>query len=62
MAATNGGSPYDWLFMAVARWHLGQRDEARRWLERSARWMKAQESTDPQLERFLAEIRETVTR
>ena len=32
--ATDGGSPDDWIFVAMAKWHLGGHDKAKAQLER----------------------------
>jgi WD40 repeat protein/tetratricopeptide (TPR) repeat protein len=37
---TRGGTAFDWLFLAMAHHRLGHADEARRWLDRAARWMQ----------------------
>jgi tetratricopeptide (TPR) repeat protein len=34
-----GGNPWDWLFLALAHHHLGQREEARKYLDQSVAWM-----------------------
>jgi serine/threonine protein kinase/tetratricopeptide (TPR) repeat protein len=35
MKGKGGGNPFDWLPMAMARWHLGEKAEARHWLAKS---------------------------
>ena len=39
------GTAGDWLFLAMAHHRLGQPDEARRWLDKAAKWID--ESTQP---------------
>ena len=43
-----GGDGYDWFFIAMAKWQLGQKDEARKWYEKATRM----EIKDPELKRF----------
>ena len=51
----DGGDPFDWLFLAMARHRLGERDVARRWLEKSV--ARAQETTtdNEEVKRFRSE-------
>jgi tetratricopeptide (TPR) repeat protein len=35
-----GGSEFDWLFLAMSHHRLGHAAEARRWLNKAARWME----------------------
>jgi tetratricopeptide (TPR) repeat protein len=49
----SGGDAYDWIFLAMTRWQLGQKDEARRWFDRSADWSR--DHPDEELQRFQAE-------
>jgi tetratricopeptide (TPR) repeat protein len=46
---------FNGLFLAMARWQLGQRDEARTWYDRSLAWMETKKDKDPELVRFHAE-------
>ncbi len=39
---TSGGDPWDWFFLGMACWHLGEKDEARRWYEKAVVRMEAQ--------------------
>ena len=34
-----GGSSFDWFFLAMAHWRLGDKDEARMWFDRAVEWM-----------------------
>ena len=54
----DGGDPYDWLFLALARHRLGDRDRARALFERSVAWIADRKSSDPDLVRFKAEAAE----
>src|SRR5262249_16209571 len=55
MELTEGGSPGDWLFLAMARWQKGEKDEARSWYDRAVAWMDQNRSRDAALIRFRAE-------
>jgi hypothetical protein len=37
--APEGGSPYDWLFLAMAEHRLGHKAQARQYLDKSIAWM-----------------------
>ena len=60
-----GGTPDDFLFLAIQR--LGHTAEARRWLNRSVRWVRAHEAEQPwayrvELRFLLAEAKALVGR
>ena len=46
---------FNGFFLAMARWQLGNRDEARRWFDRSTVWMDQNRPRDAELRRFRAE-------
>lgn len=46
MARAAGGEPLDWLFLAMARWRQGDRDEGRRWYDKAVAWLEDHPSTD----------------
>ncbi|MCI0460419.1 MAG: tetratricopeptide repeat protein, partial [Gemmataceae bacterium] len=50
-----GGGPWQWFFLAMAHWQLGNKDEARTWYDRAARWMGGHASTNEEWRRFRAE-------
>jgi serine/threonine protein kinase/Tfp pilus assembly protein PilF len=50
-----GGDPFDWLFLAMARHRLGDRDQARRWFEKAAGWPQQVSTNDEELKRFRSE-------
>ena len=50
-----GGSSFDWFFLAMAHWRLGERDEARTWFDRAVQWMEKYQPHDDELRRFRAE-------
>jgi serine/threonine protein kinase/Flp pilus assembly protein TadD len=43
------------LFLAMAHWQLGERDEARRWYDRAVAWIEEEKPGDEELRRFRAE-------
>jgi tetratricopeptide (TPR) repeat protein len=50
-----GGDCFDWLFLAMAHWRLGDRDQARTWLDRAVQWMDKHQPHHDELRRFRAE-------
>jgi tetratricopeptide (TPR) repeat protein len=55
MARRDGGNPADWLFLAMAHWQLGHKDEARRWYDKGAASMDQNKSQNEEHRRFRAE-------
>ena len=51
----SGGDPCDWLFLAMAQWQLGHKDEARRWYDKADAWMNKNRIQEEELNRFRAE-------
>jgi tetratricopeptide (TPR) repeat protein len=49
------GNSYDWYFLAMARWQLGARDEARRFYQLAVRAMGKTQPGNEELRRFRAE-------
>jgi tetratricopeptide (TPR) repeat protein len=58
VALSRGGDANDWFFLAMARWQLGDKKDARKWYDRAVQWMEKNESDDPDLKRFQAEATE----
>jgi tetratricopeptide (TPR) repeat protein len=50
-----GGDSFDWFFLAMAHWRLGDREQAHQWFDRAARGMDKQTPPDEELRRFRAE-------
>jgi tetratricopeptide (TPR) repeat protein len=44
-----------WFFLAMTRWRLGDKDEARRWLERANKWAAKGDPADPDVVRLRSE-------
>jgi tetratricopeptide (TPR) repeat protein len=53
-----GGDSFDWFFLAMAQWQLGERDKARMWYDRAVQWMEKDQPNDEELRRFRAEAAE----
>jgi tetratricopeptide (TPR) repeat protein len=51
----SGGNSFDWFFLAMAHWRLGNRAEARTWFDRAVKWMERNKPRDDDLRRFRAE-------
>jgi tetratricopeptide (TPR) repeat protein len=54
----NGGDSADWFFVAMARWQLGHKDEARQWYDKAVEWMDKNAPKNEELLRFRAEAAE----
>jgi len=50
----SGGDACDWLFLAMTRWQLGEKDEARKWYGRAETWLR-DHPDDDDLRKFEAE-------
>jgi serine/threonine protein kinase/Flp pilus assembly protein TadD len=50
-----GGNSFDWFFLAMARWQLGDKEEARRWYDKAVRWAKTNPVKLGELRPFSAE-------
>jgi tetratricopeptide (TPR) repeat protein len=35
-----GGGPWQWFFLAMAHWHLGEKEKARKWFDESVQWIE----------------------
>jgi tetratricopeptide (TPR) repeat protein len=46
------------IFLAMAHWRLGNKDEARKWYEQAVQWMEKNKPQDEELVRFRAEAEE----
>lgn len=54
----NGGDSFDWFFLAMSYWHLGQKEEARRRYDQAVTWMAKHQTQHKELRRFRAEAEE----
>jgi eukaryotic-like serine/threonine-protein kinase len=55
MKLRKGGDSFDWFFLAMSYWKLGDKGEARRWYEKAVAWMSEKQPQDGELVRFRAE-------
>ncbi|HUE74171.1 MAG TPA: protein kinase [Pirellulaceae bacterium] len=53
-----GGDSFDWFFLAMAHWQLGEKDKAREWYDKAVQWMDKHQPNDEELRRFRAEAAE----
>jgi tetratricopeptide (TPR) repeat protein len=53
-----GGNSFDWFFLAMAHWHLGDKDEALKWYVQGVEWMEKHQPGNEELARFRAEAAE----
>jgi WD40 repeat protein/serine/threonine protein kinase/tetratricopeptide (TPR) repeat protein len=58
MEFRQGGDGFDWFFLALSHWQLGNSDEARAWSARAVEWMEKNEPENEELQRFRAEAEE----
>jgi serine/threonine protein kinase/tetratricopeptide (TPR) repeat protein len=54
----NGGTSFDWLFLAMTHWQLGEKDKAHEWYDKAIEWMDKNQPKDEELRRFRAEAAE----
>jgi tetratricopeptide (TPR) repeat protein len=50
-----GGDGFDWFFLAMAHWQLGERAHAMTWYGKAVRWMDKNQPKNEELIRFRAE-------
>ena len=58
MELRKGGDSFDWFFLAMAHWQLGEKDKAREWYDRAVQWMDKNQPKNEELRRFRAEAAE----
>jgi tetratricopeptide (TPR) repeat protein len=47
-----GGDSFDWFFLAMAQWQLGEKDQAGQWYEKAVAWMNKNQPQNEELVRF----------
>ena len=60
MALTNGGDANDWFFLAMAHSQKGNKDEARKWFDKSVAWTTEKAPNSAELRQFWTEAAELV--
>jgi tetratricopeptide (TPR) repeat protein len=58
MDVRKGGDSFDWFFLVMTHWQLGNKDEARKWYDQAIDWMDKNAPTNEELKRFRAEAAE----
>jgi uncharacterized protein HemY len=58
MDLRKGGNSFDWLFLAMAHWQLGEKDQARQWYDRGVQWMEKNQPKNDELRCFRNEAAE----
>src|SRR5262249_5457046 len=58
MEPRQGGDSFDWFFLAMSHWQLGDKEEARTWYDRAVEWMDKNQPENEELRRFRAEAAE----
>jgi tetratricopeptide (TPR) repeat protein len=53
-----GGDSFDWFWVAMARWQLSEKEQARTWYDRAVQWMEKHQPQNEELIRFRAEAAE----
>ena len=51
------GDSFNWFFLAMAHWQVGEKDKARQWYAKAVAWMDKNKPTDAELTRFRAEAK-----
>jgi tetratricopeptide (TPR) repeat protein len=55
MELRQGGDGFDWFFLAMARWQLGEEAQARRWYDKAVAWRGRHAADNHQLQHLQAE-------
>jgi tetratricopeptide (TPR) repeat protein len=55
MEVRKGGDSNDWFFLAMAKWRLDEKDEARKWFHKAVGWMDKNQPKNEELRRFRVE-------
>jgi tetratricopeptide (TPR) repeat protein len=58
MELRTGGDGFDWFFLGMVHWQLGEKEEARKWHRQAVQWMEKNKSADEELRHFHAEAAE----
>lgn len=55
MTLRQGGDSFDWLFLAMTRWQLGDKTDAGAWYSLAVQWLHKNQPNSAELERFRSE-------
>src|SRR5205085_5244188 len=55
MSLRKGGDSFDWFFLAMAHWQLGEKEKARQWHDKVVAWMDKNRPNEDEHRRFRAE-------
>ena len=55
-----GGGSNEWFFIAMARWQLGEKDQARQAYDRAVQWMEKNHPKNERLGRLRTEANEVL--
>ena len=58
MELREGGDSNDWFFLAMAKWRLDEKDEARKWYDKAVGWMDKYQPKNEDLRRYRVEAAE----
>jgi tetratricopeptide (TPR) repeat protein len=58
MELRKGGDSFDWFFLAMAHWQLGEEKKAREFFDQALQWMDKNQANNEELRRFRAEAKE----
>ena len=58
MELRKGGDSFDWLFLAMAHWQMGEKEQAGKWYDQAVQWMEKNKPQDEELRRFRTEAAE----
>jgi Flp pilus assembly protein TadD len=61
MDLRKGGDSFDYFFLAMAHWRLGEKEQARTWYDMAIAWMDKHKPKDEELRRFRVEAAELLT-
>jgi tetratricopeptide (TPR) repeat protein len=60
MQLRKGGDSFDWFFLAMAHWQMGEKDKARQRYNEAVQWMEKNQPKNDELRRFRSEAEEVL--
>src|SRR5207249_7440084 len=58
MKLAKGGDSFDWFFLAMAQWRLGEKEKAHKWFDQAVQWTDKNQPQNEELRRFRVEAAE----